>query len=87
MPIIPFSIIFYLFLKEQSEGEKVKKMVEYTSLEAPTIPGRLRRLVAFMILSTFAYAVLLPIRAFSPLFVADHFGVSVKTAAAFLSIS
>jgi MFS family permease len=87
VPTILFGTIFYALLSRRTNGVKKRRKPVDTHGEKPPTPGRLRRLVLFMILTTFTHAVLLSLRAFIPLFMVDYFGIGVETAAAFFAIS
>jgi len=85
-PATVFGIVFYILLGRVSGDESVKKEAVVEKVSTPQKPGRLRRLVAVMVLSSAVSAVIVSTIAFIPLFMVDHFGVSEKTAAAFLAI-
>jgi len=87
VPTMIFGIIFYVLLGRRAKMSKTKQTLTHHHDETPSPPGYLRRLVPFMILTTFTGAVTLSTIAFIPLFMVDHFGVSEGTAAAFLSIT
>ena len=86
VPTMIFGIIFYVILGRKAKGNKPQQAINRYHDKAPSPSGYLRRLVPFMILSTFTQAVTFSTIAFIPLFLVDHFGVSEGTAAAFLSI-
>lgn len=86
VPTILFGILFY-FVSSRGEGRRQRKPIPAKSLgEKKTSPLHWSSLVAFIILSAFSAAIISSIIAFIPLFMIDHFGVSKKTAAAFLAI-
>lgn len=86
VPTILFGILFY-FVLSRGEGRRQRKPIPAKSLgEKKTSPLHWSSLVAFIILSAFSAAIISSIIAFIPLFMIDHFGVSKKTAAAFLAI-
>ena len=86
IPTMIFGIIFYVLLGRQTKMSSTQRAITHHHDETPSPPGYLRRLVIFMILSTFTQAVTSSTIAFIPLFLVDHFGVGEGTAAAFLSI-
>lgn len=86
IPAAVFGTIFYVILGRRADTSKTQQMMTDHHDETPSPPGSLRRLVAFMILSTFTQAVTFSTIAFIPLFMVDHFGVGEEAAAAFLAI-
>ena len=86
VPTIVFGVVFYILLGQRMPAEKVDHIKTSTQGEAPATPGRLRRLVAFMILSTFNAAAFFSTIPFIPLFLVDHHGISKETAAALLAL-
>ena len=86
VPTIVFGIVFYILLGQWMPAEKVDHIRTSTQVKAPSTPGRLRRLVAFMILSTFNGATFFSIIPFIPLFLVDHHGISKETGAALLAL-
>ncbi len=86
VPTMMFGIIFYVLLGRQTKMSSTQQATTHHHDKTPSPPGYLRRLVMFMILSTFTQAVTSSTIAFIPLFLVDHFSVGEGTAAAFLSI-
>lgn len=86
IPTMIFGIIFFVLLGRRAKMSKTQQTITHPHDGTPSPPGHLRRLVVFMILTTFAQAVTFATIAFIPLFMVDHFGVGKGTAAAFLSI-
>ena len=86
IPTMIFGIIFYVLLGRRAKISKTQQTITRHHDETPSPPGYLRRLVPFMILTTFTGAVTFSTIAFIPLFMVDHFGVGEGTAAAFISI-
>lgn len=84
IPTIVFGIAFYIALGRVT-GKK-RAAAATAQAEALSEPGRWRRLVIFIILSTFTQAVMFSVLAFIPLYLVDHFGVSKEAAAAFMSL-
>ncbi|MBA7694636.1 Multidrug resistance protein MdtG [subsurface metagenome] len=86
VPTMIFGIIFYVLLGRRAKMSKTQQTTTRHHDETPSPPGYLRRLVIFIILTTFTGAVTFSTIAFIPLFMVDHFGVGEGTAAAFISI-
>ena len=86
IPTMVFGIAFYVLLGRRAAAKRTKHRITSNHNEAPPTPDRLRRLVSFIFLTTFTYAVISSIIAFIPLFMVDHFGASEETAAIFLAI-
>ena len=87
VPTFFFGILFYYILR-RIDGREIHKPVTAKSPSGEEKTSRLpwRSLVAFVVLSAFSAAVISSTIAFMPLFMVDDFGVSKKTAAAFLAI-
>ena len=86
VPTMIFGIIFYMLLGRRAKMSKTQQTITGHHDEALSSPGYLRRLVPFMILTTFTAAVTYSTISFIPLYMVDHFGASEGTAAAFISI-
>ena len=86
VPTMAFGIVFYVLMGRRAATKRAEHRITNSHNEAPPTSGRLRRLTAFIILSTFAGAVIFSIISFVPLFMVDHFSVSKETAAAFLAL-
>ncbi len=82
VPAMVFGLMFYVLMGRRVAGIKAGGRTTTSQMEAPSTPGRLRRLVWFIILSTAAQAVAFSVISFIPIFLVDHFGVSNETAAA-----
>ena len=76
IPAMLFGIVFYILLGRRLTASRVVNKVAVSQIEAPSPPGRWRRLVWFIILSTSTQAVTFSVIAFIPLFLVDNFGVS-----------
>ena len=87
VPTFFFGILFYYVLR-RIDSREIHKPVIAKSPSGEEKTSRLpwRSLVAFVVLSAFSAAVISSTIAFIPLFMVDDFGVSKKTAAAFLAI-
>ncbi len=82
VPAMIFGIIFYLALG-RIESAKVKGgAAPVADLESVSTPGRTRRLVVFIILTTFLNAIIFASASFIPLFLVDHFNVAEGKAVA-----
>ncbi len=89
IPTTALGIILYILLgRRAGKGKNQQTLTTLHNETPPPSPpsGRLRQLVAFVILSTFTHGVTSATIAFIPLFLVDHFGVGKETAAALLSI-
>ncbi|MBA7627099.1 Multidrug resistance protein MdtG [subsurface metagenome] len=86
VPTAVFGIVFYVLLGRRLVTKKAEHRITSSHSDAPPTPGRLRRLVSFIILSTFTQAVMFSTISFIPLFLVDHFGISKETAAALIAL-
>ncbi len=86
VPTVLFGIMFYGLLDEQETMRKKHRLAENRDDGKASTPERLRRLAAFMVLSTLTYAVVFSVIPFIPLFMVDELGVDEKTAAASVAI-
>lgn len=84
VPTIIFGIIFYVIMGKHSSMQKTERGRTH-DIEAPPIPCRFRRLVTFIVLTTFTGAVTFATISFIPLFLVDHLGFSKETAVAFFA--
>jgi FSR family fosmidomycin resistance protein-like MFS transporter len=86
VPTFFFGMLFYIVLS-RIEGRRERKPIPIRHTAGnKTTQYHWRSLVAFVVLSAFSAAITSSIIAFIPLFMIDHFGVSKKTAAAFLAL-
>lgn len=84
---IVFGIVFYLLLGRRGFTRKTGAAAVDNRVEAPPSHSRrLRHLVVFIILGVSLQALLVSTIALLPLFVVDHFGAGVETAAVLLAI-
>lgn len=86
IPTVAFGIVFYILLGQRAATDKTEHEPSSSPTETPHAPGYLRRLAPFIILSTFAAAMLFSVASFIPLFMVDKFGVSREIAASFLAL-
>jgi len=86
LPTVVFGIVFFVLLGRRTSREAACRPSGPPIPEPPRSTRRLGPLAAFMVLSTFASAVMVSAISFVPLFMVDHFGLGEKSAAAFLSI-
>ncbi|MBN1102312.1 MAG: MFS transporter [Deltaproteobacteria bacterium] len=84
-PTILFGIFFYIALGRIT-AKKGAAGAPGAQADAPAEPGRLRRLVVFITLSTLTQAVMFSVLSFTPLYIVDRFSASEETAAAFIAI-
>ncbi len=85
IPTIIFGIILHILLRRQTATRKteVKTTADYG--ESPPT-GHRRRVIAILVVSTFAQAAILAVVSFIPLYLVDHFGVGKETAAASIAL-
>lgn len=86
IPTFAFGAVFYLLLGRQVLNKQPVLALKGSNDAAPPAPGRRRRLVSFMLLTTFTQAVLFSVISFIPLFLVAEFGVSVETAAVLMAV-
>jgi predicted MFS family arabinose efflux permease len=86
IPTVAFGIIFYILLGRQELRKQGQLKTTNSYAETPATPGRLRRLIALVTLSSFNQAVLQAIVSFIPLFLVDNFGTNRELAAASISL-
>ena len=86
IPTVAFGIVFYILLGQRAATDKTEHEPSSSPTETPYASGYLRRLIPFIILSTFAAAMSFSVASFIPLFMVDKFGVSREIAAAFLAL-
>lgn len=87
VPMVAFGVIFYVLLgrltvrdkTDAGQGQKVDDRI-------PERPGQMRHLVIFLILTTFASALIHTTNSFIPLLMVDHFGASKEIAAGALTL-
>lgn len=83
VPTFVFGVIFYVLLGRRAAVSKVATSAATgQATEEPSPPGRLRRLVWFIILTTLSQSIVFSTTSFIPLFLVDHFGISKAAAAA-----
>ena len=86
IPTAVFGVIFYVLLGRRADTGKDQAMIADHPEGISSLPGRRRRLVAFMVLSIFTQAVAFSVITFIPLFMVDRFSISEEAAGAFLAI-
>jgi len=82
VPAMIFGIIFYMALGRIESAKAKGGAAPVADLESVSKPGRTRRLVVFIILTTFLNAIIFASASFIPLFLVDHFNVEEGTAVA-----
>ena len=85
IPAMLLGIILYIALAKISTNKGTT--VELPQAERTARPLHLQRIIFFIILSTFAQAVMASVLTFVPLFAIERFGISKEAAAIFLSVS
>jgi predicted MFS family arabinose efflux permease len=86
IPTFAFGVLFYVLLGRQVLSKEPTPALKGSNDNALPVPGRRRRLVSFIVLTTFTQAVLFSVMSFIPLFMVDQFGVSGETAAALMAV-
>ena len=86
IPTVAFGIVFYILLGRMKARQKANPGPSKEEERTPAPPGIMRRLVVFLILSTFTAAIINSIISFIPFLMVDHFGVSKEMAAGSLSL-
>jgi MFS family permease len=84
-----FGVIFFGILGRLLETRRTGEVrAEFSDGAQPgPVSGRLRRLVAFIVLSIFNAGLIESAIIFVPLYLVDHFGASKQTAASFVAIA
>jgi MFS family permease len=82
VPAMIFGIIFYLALGRIESAKAKSGAAPVVEVESIPQPRRTRRLVVFIILTTFLNAIIFASASFIPLFLVDHFNVAEGTAVA-----
>ena len=86
IPTLIFGIVLYILLGRRMTRRDPEPAKVSTQSQEPPAPGRWRRLVPFIVLTTSTQAMLVSATAFIPLFLVDHFGVAEETAAAMVAL-
>ncbi|HEY82634.1 MAG TPA: MFS transporter [Dehalococcoidia bacterium] len=86
IPAFGLGILLHVLVRRRVAPRKAEAKASLGPSGAPPTPGRIPRLAALVILSTFVQAILMSIVAFVPLFLVDNFGTSKETAAASMSL-
>jgi len=83
---VAFGIVFYILLGHIQARQRTNPGPSKEHQQTPASPGIMRRLVFFLILTTFMSAIINSTFSFIPLLMVDHFGVSKEIAAGSLSL-
>jgi MFS family permease len=86
IPTIIFGAIFYRVMRRVPSTFNTREKTSTSDSQTLEIPGRTRRLIVFILLSSFSQAVLVSVISFIPLFLVDKFGVSAEAGGAFIAI-
>jgi len=87
VPTMVFGLVLYLLMGRYLATSRGGNRTATAGQEnAPSAPGRLRRLVWFIILSTSSQSVVFSVISFIPVFLVDRWGASQETAAAAMSL-
>ena len=82
IPAMIFGVIFYLVLGRIQSAKGKSEQAVIADPEGLSKPGRVSRLVVFIILSDFLNTVVFAVASFIPLFLVDHFHLAEGKAAA-----
>jgi MFS family permease len=85
VPTAIFGVLFFILLSRGRGTSHVQRMAVQHPAEEPA-SGNVRRLVAFLVLIVIGGGVNFSISGFIPLYLVDHFGVSMQLAASLVSI-
>jgi len=86
VPTILFGLYFNWFLRRRAGAVNTVEKTNIRAEEEISAPGRMRRLVVFIILSTFTGAVMLATVSFIPLYLVDHCRFGKEKAGALFSV-
>ena len=86
IPAIVFGLVLYLLLGWRPVVVKAAAKPDGSNIEMTPAPSNMRRLIAFIVLTTFTAALGFSTISFLPLFMVDNFGISREAAAASLSL-
>jgi FSR family fosmidomycin resistance protein-like MFS transporter len=87
IPTVVFGILFYVRLGQlNARGKANRNGTKKSEENTASRPESMRRIVIFLILTTFTAAIIISAVSFIPLLMVDHFQVSKKTAASLLSV-
>jgi len=86
IPTFIFGVVLYRIMRRLPNNTITSKKIDTSHSHILETPGRIRRLVVFIILSSFSQAVLVSVVSFIPLFLVDHFGLSEEAGGAFIAI-
>jgi MFS family permease len=86
VPTILFGLFFYWFLGHRAIAASPKVKADTSAQAEVSPPGRVRRLVVFIVLATFTGAVMLSVVAFIPLYLVDHFHFGKEKAGALFAV-
>ena len=86
IPTMIFGIIFYVFLRRLATRSKAGTNIIGGDSQVLANPGRVRRLVSVIVMSTATQGLTFSVVAFIPLYLVDHFGFGEEAAAALLAV-
>ena len=86
VPTLIFGVVFYIIIRRYTGTSQAQPEKTNQSVEPKPLRGRVRRLTAFIAMSTFTGAVLHSAIAFVPLYMTDRLYTSEQLASSFLSI-
>jgi MFS family permease len=86
VPTILFGLFFYWVLGRRAIAASPKVKAGTPAQAEVSPPGRVRRLVVFIVLATFTGAVMLSVVAFIPLYLVDHFHFGKEKAGALFAV-
>ncbi len=86
LPSIIFGVFFYTVLKRRVPEIKRERTTKNAADQEPSVPGRMRRLITLIVLSTVTQSAIVSVISFIPLYFVDHYGISKEAAAASISL-
>jgi len=86
IPTMIFGLCMIKFTRRPKKADETRSEVDYNPEAMPMPKGRVRRLVAFLLLSVLTGGIVSSVFAFITLYAVDNFGASITGAASFLVI-
>ena len=86
IPTMIFGLFMIKFTHRPKKADEIHNEVDYSPEDNSMLKGRVRRLVAFLLLSVLTGGIVSSVFAFITLYTVDIFGASITSAASFLAI-